>query len=90
MKDKLIQFSLLIILEVGVILLVSPFMLYWWIHGNYDRYVWIINGPYPYSHFGGGPFQVAMYLGLFLGGITLMTLYFVCRRLHDKSKINKS
>jgi hypothetical protein len=57
-------------LGLGFISLISPIFLYWFIHGNYERYVWIINGPYPFSHFGGGPFQMAMGLALvFIGCI---------------------
>ncbi len=51
--------------------LASPFLLLWWIHGDYERYVWIISGPYPYDNFGGGPFPLFMYLSLFLIGLSL-------------------
>ena len=40
-------------------------------HGDYERYVWITSGPYPYDNFGGGPFQLFMNLGLFLIGLVL-------------------
>ena len=68
-------------LGVGVVFLVSPFALYWFIHGDYDRYIWIINGPFPFSHFGGGPFQMVMYLVLFFGGVFLVALYFLRNNL---------
>lgn len=56
---------------VGIIFLVSPFLLYQWIHGDYERYIWIINGPDPYNKFGGGSYQLIMYLSLFLIGVIL-------------------
>jgi hypothetical protein len=31
--------------------------------------MWIINGPYPFSSFGGGPAQLFMYVVLFLVGV---------------------
>nr|NIS38286.1 hypothetical protein [Candidatus Saccharibacteria bacterium]NIV03772.1 hypothetical protein [Calditrichia bacterium]NIV72064.1 hypothetical protein [Calditrichia bacterium] len=56
----------------GIVFLASPLFLYWFIHGDYDRYLWIINGPYPFSHFGSAPFQAAMGLGLILAGVVLI------------------
>lgn len=89
MKNNIINFSLSLLLGLGTILLFSPFALYWWIHGDYDRYLWIINGPYPYSSFGGGPFQLVMGLGLFLCGIVLIVVYFIGRKLYSKSRDKK-
>jgi hypothetical protein len=51
---------------LGILFLISPIGLYWFIHGSYERYIWIINQPFPLSHFGGGPFQLFMYVGLIL------------------------
>ena len=57
-------------LGLGLVFLMSPFLLWWWIHGDYERYVWIISGPFPYDNFGGGPFQLLLYLRLFfVGGV---------------------
>jgi hypothetical protein len=44
-----------LLLGFGTMLLASPFLLWWWIHGSYERYVWIIGGPYPHDYLGGGP-----------------------------------
>jgi len=33
-----------ILTGLGTILILSPIALYWLIHGNYERYIWIING----------------------------------------------
>lgn len=61
-----------LLIGFGVIAAFSPFALYWWIHGDYNRYIWIIQCPYPYSNFGGGPFQIA--LGLWLIGLSILLL----------------
>ena len=34
-----------LLIGLGVIAAFSPFALYWWIHGDYNRYIWIIQGP---------------------------------------------
>ena len=56
-----------------------------WIHGDYERYVWIINGTPPHDQFGGGPYQLIMYKSLFLIGILItaaaLMLRAVLRRL---------
>jgi hypothetical protein len=62
------------LLGLGAILLASPFFLWWWIHGSYERYVWIISGPYPYDNLGGGPFGVMVYAGLFAAGFVLTSI----------------
>lgn len=67
------------LLGVGFLFLASPFALYWWIHGDYERYVWIISGPPPFDSFGGGPFQALMYGGLFLIGLLLMAMALAVR-----------
>jgi len=63
-----------LLLGLGLIFIISPVILYWFIHGNYERYIWIINGPYPFSHFGGGPFQLLIFIGLFIVGIGLILI----------------
>lgn len=52
----------------GVLLLPAPLFLYWFIHGDSERYVWIINGPYPFDSMGGGPTQAAMGVALLWSG----------------------
>ncbi|QRN86808.1 hypothetical protein JR334_00455 [Clostridia bacterium] len=69
-----------ILLGVGVIFAVSPLALYWFIHANPDRYLDIINKPYPFSHFGGGPFQFFMYSGLLVIGISFLVISMVLKR----------
>ncbi len=59
---------------IGLFFLASPLLLYGFIHGDYDRYIWIINGPHPFSSFGGGPFQMWMFIGLTLIGALFIAL----------------
>lgn len=58
--------------HLGVYFLLSPILLYWFIHGSYERYIWIIHGPHPFSSFGGGPFQLWMFIGLMIIGMTFI------------------
>lgn len=69
-----------IVLGIGVLLLASPAVLYWWIHGDYDRYLWIIRGPSPYNQFGGGPFQLWLYVLLLLLGLVGISIGITLRR----------
>lgn len=68
------NFMLDLLLGIGFLFAISSIILYWFIHGDYERYIWIINGPYPFSHFGGGPFQLFMYVGLFIVGLGLVAI----------------
>lgn len=77
------EFIVDLFLGLGLVLVLSPLALYWFIHGDYERYIWIINGPYPFSSLGGGPFQILVYAGLFLLG---MVLIFVCTVFKIKTK----
>ena len=70
-----------LLLGFGTILLASPFLLWWWIQESYERYVWIIGGPYPYEYLGGGPFQVMVYSGLFAAGFVLTPSALIPRSL---------
>lgn len=65
---------------LGILFIFSPLVLYWWIHGDYNRYLWIISGPFPYSHLGSGPFQLALFGGLVLVGILLFVIAFILRK----------
>ncbi|KJS80714.1 MAG: hypothetical protein JM58_18390 [Peptococcaceae bacterium BICA1-8] len=71
-KNQLKKILLDILFGLGFILIISPIVLYWVIHGDYERYIWIINGTYPFSNFGGGPFQLFLYLILFLVGVGMV------------------
>ena len=73
---KVLEIISSLILGLGFISLTSPLLIYWFINGNYERYIWIISGPYPFNSFGSGPFQLFMFLGLLIFGILLIILSF--------------
>ncbi len=56
----------------GIMMLLSPALLYWFVHGSHDRYMWIISGPAPFSMLGGGPFQLwLMFLSVMIGFVLI-------------------
>lgn len=65
---------------LGVVLVASPFALWWWINGSAERRLWIISGPPPYGRLGSGPLQ--LWIGIFLAGtgIALFVLGVLIRR----------
>ena len=69
----------------GIIFILSPILLYWLIHGSYDRYLWIINGPFPFSHLGSAPFQILVYMGLVAVGISLIVTSFILQKRQNSS-----
>lgn len=75
-----------ILLCVGSVFLFSPILLYWFIHGSYERYIWIIHQPFPLSSFGGGPFQLWMDVGGVLVGVMLVTAALVIKTHHRPVK----
>ncbi|RJQ30671.1 hypothetical protein C4572_03760 [Candidatus Parcubacteria bacterium] len=85
MRRKIVEFFLSLLLSFGIIFLFSPFALHRWIHGDYDRYLWVIRGPYPYSHLGSGPFQLVIYGGLFIFGILLIIISITARKILPKN-----
>lgn len=66
-------------LAVGTVFSLSPILLYWFIHGSYERYIWMIHQSYPLSAFGGGPFQMVLGLGLLLLGVSLLGIGWILR-----------
>lgn len=85
MRETLLELLTSALLGLGLVLMASTVLLWWWIAGDYQRYVWIINGPPPYDQFGDGPFQLVMYTSLFLIVIVItaaaLMLRAVLRRL---------
>ena len=79
MEKKKFNLSKFILL-IGIGISISPIILYWFIHGDYDRYIWIINGPFPFNSFGGGPFQLLMYGGLLITGVVLIAVSLIVKR----------
>jgi len=78
-KSLLLDILSSILLCWGVIFIASPVWLTWFIHGNYERYLWIINGPFPFSSFGSGQFQLFMFIFLILAGILMIILNIILR-----------
>ncbi len=78
---KFLYFTASLLLGLGTILVLSPLFLWWFIHGDYERYMWIINGPYPFSAFGGGPFQLWVGTGLLAAGFLFMILSLFVHKL---------
>ncbi|MCL5039203.1 MAG: hypothetical protein M1299_05170 [Firmicutes bacterium] len=62
------------LLGFGITLILLPFFLFTWLMGSYERYIWIISGPKPFSMFGSGPFQLAATTLLVLTGYGLIAL----------------
>jgi uncharacterized membrane protein len=63
-----------LLLWIGVIFIISPILLYCCIHSKHERYIWIINQPFPLNYFRGGPFQLWMDVILVLIGFILIML----------------
>lgn len=75
-----------ILFSCGVVFSISPLFLYWWIHSDYERYLWIINGPEPYSNLGSGPYQLLLYVVLFsIGVLFLFAGVVIWRRLQSRT-----
>ncbi|MBA2176104.1 hypothetical protein H0266_14500 [Halobacillus locisalis] len=73
-------------LGISFLSFISPFLLYWFIHGDDERYVWIISGPYPFSHFGSGPFQLWMGIGFLLMSLLSAVISLIFSKLHKKAE----
>ena len=62
------------VLGLGLVLVAMPFFVNWLIHGDYDRYIWLINGPKPFDSWGGGPYQLWLHVSFFLWGLGMVAL----------------
>ena len=88
--DKLTRGKLApFLIGAGLLLVVSPVILYWFIHGDPERYLWIISGPPPFSSFGSGPFQLYMYAGLVFSGFLLTAAGIVALRRRRVGQTSK-
>lgn len=66
---------------IGLLFLLGPFILYWLIHGDYDRYMQIISGPFPFKYLGSGPLQLWLYvISIVIGIIVLLFTIMKSRR----------
>jgi hypothetical protein len=62
-----------ILFGVGIIFILSPILLYCFLHSEYERYLWIFNQSFPDVYFVGG--RVQMWLDIILvliGFISIM------------------
>ncbi len=75
-----------LIMGLGFILIFCPILIYWFIHGNYYRYIWIVSGPYPFNAITGGTFQYIFYGAFILAGIALITIGIISKRSRKSSK----
>jgi hypothetical protein len=74
----------LVLRVIGLIFLLSPPFVYWIIYGSYERYLWVINGPFPFSELGSlGP-KLLLFILLFLIGGVLFDVSF-----REKHRANK-
>ncbi len=69
-----------IITVLGLLLIISPIVIHWFIHGSYERYMWIINGPFPFNQFGSGVFQLWLYIALICIGLLLSITAIILKR----------
>ena len=63
-----------ILFGTGIIFILSPILLYCFIHSEYEIYLWIINQPFPVNYFGGGRVQMWMDIVLVLIGFIFIML----------------
>lgn len=81
MKRFILDMVSSLFLGLGCIAFLSPIIINRWIHGSYERYLWIINGPRPYSNFGSGPYQMVNFLILpLIIGIALISIAIIIRK----------
>ncbi|GAB6876832.1 hypothetical protein JCM13210_15590 [Thermaerobacter litoralis] len=78
---SLVQGLSSLFLGMALIFFISPLLVYWFVHGDPERYLWIIRGPYPFSHLGSGPFQLAVGLLLIAAGVGSLILSRVFARM---------
>jgi len=84
-KNQILDVLGSLFLGLGCISLISPAFFYWWIHGDYDRYIWIISGPAPYSYFGSGPFQLwVFFITPIIATMVLLTFSYFIRKSISK------
>lgn len=63
-----------LLLGLGAVALLAPVALYVLIHGDDDRYLWLISGPPPFDQLGSGPVQLWLGTGLVTAGVLLVVL----------------
>lgn len=66
----------------GACFFACNFIFYYWLHGDFARYLWIINQPWPLSDLGGSSIQLLIHLTL-----TLISLIFILLSIYFAKKI---
>ena len=79
-KTTLIDLLTSLLSGIGIIFTLCPLFLWWFIGGDYERYRWIIKGPFPFSYFGSGAFQILASILLFALGILLIIISIILRK----------
>lgn len=76
MTDEQQVFASGFLAGVGALVMLALPGFFWFVHGSFGRYLWIINGPEPFSRFGGGPFQLAVgSLIMVVSGVCFITAF---------------
>ncbi len=77
----LIRFIISLLRGGGIIALAAPIGGWWFIYGSYNRYVWVISGPFPLSVLGSWSWQ-ALFAGasIVAGGGMLVAAWLLQRR----------
>ncbi len=66
----------------GAFFFACNFIFYYWLHGDFERYLWIINQPWPLSDLAGSSIQLLIHLTL-----TLISLIFILLSIYFAKKI---
>ncbi len=81
MKEYLISILFFII---GAFFFGCNFIFYYWLHGDFERYLWIINQPWPLSHLGGSSVQLLIYIAFTFTGLILLATGIYIQNLINK------
>ena len=68
------------LLGLGAVTLLLLPCLYWLIHGDAERFQWIIRGPAPFNNLGSGPYLLWLGLAIFLSGLGMILSGLALRR----------
>jgi hypothetical protein len=70
-----------LLLGSGVLILLFVPTLYWFIHGDSERYLWVIRGPSPFNQFGSGPYQLWPGISLLVAGSGMIVSGLAVRKI---------
>jgi len=68
------------LLGLGLVLLAAPAMFLWLLHGDGERYRWLISGPRPFDQWGSGPYQLFTCFSLVFASATCLGTATALRR----------